>query len=232
MIEPRPKHQLAKSDFSGQLKAHHHIAVGARSDNPLHQPVGDLIVWNDDEIAAGAGVPLHPHSNTEIITYVREGRISHRDSLGNGGTLNPGDVQVMSAGDGIRHAEMSDRATKIFQIWIKPRRVGGAPQFYASSFGQHQPGGQFVALASGYPEDAGALPLQADARLLRATLSAGESLYYPLGKHRAAYLVVGTGSITLNGVSLDERDGAALRDEAELRLAAGDDAEVFMVVLG
>lgn len=231
MIETRAKGQLASSNF-GKLKALHHISVGSGRDNPLHQPVGDLIVWNDDEITANAGVPLHPHSNTEIITYVREGRVNHRDSLGNGGTLNPGDVQVMSAGLGIRHAEMSDRATKLFQIWIRPRKAGGEPQFYAKSFGQALSTGRFEVLASGFPEDALALPLQADARLLRATLSAGESLRYPLGIHRTAYLVVGTGSVTLNDVFLKEGDGASLRAESELRVTTHDQAEIFMVVLG
>lgn len=231
MIDIRATGQLASSDF-GKLKALHHIAVGSGRDNPLHQPIGDLIVWNDDELAAGASVSLHPHASTEIITYVREGRVNHRDSLGNGGTLNPGDVQVMSAGHGIRHAEMSDRATRIFQIWIKPRTVGGAPEFHAKSFGQGQTAGRFEVLASGYPEDAQALPLQADARLLRAALSAGETLRYPLGTQRTAYLVVGTGSVTLNNVCLHERDGAAVREEEELHVTSGAQAEIFMVVLG
>ena len=145
MIELRPRSTLGKSDF-GSFKAHHHVKVGRRNDNPAHHPVGGLIVWNDDEIAAGTGVPLHPHANIEIITYVREGGVRHNDSLGNQGRISAGDVQVMSAGKGISHAEFSETASKIFQIWIAPRELGGEPGWGIKSFPKHDSAGRFVVL--------------------------------------------------------------------------------------
>ena len=127
MIEHRRKAQLGGGDF-GWLKALYHFTIGAHG-NPAHKPIGNLYVWNDDEMAPGTGFPLHPHADVEIITYVREGIVSHRDSLGHTGQTKAGDVQVMSAGTGIRHTEANAHAvpTKIFQIWIGPREKGGTP---------------------------------------------------------------------------------------------------------
>lgn len=153
MIEHRPKSELGRSDF-GSLKALHHVAVGSDHDNPAHKAVGNLVVWNDDAIAAGTGVPLHPHADMEIITYVREGDVSHKDSLGNQGRLEAGDVQVMSTGTGIKHAEVSDSPTKLFQIWIRPRERGGEPRWGTKSFPKSDRAGRFVVLASGFKEDA------------------------------------------------------------------------------
>ena len=133
MIEPRFSSSLGRSDF-GFLKAMHQVAVGSPLDNPAHGPIDGLLVRNDDEIAAGTGGPLHPHANVEIVTYVREGDVSHSDSMGNHGWLQAGDVQVMSAGTGLRHSEMSSSPTKIFQIWIQPRQRGGEPRWGTRSF--------------------------------------------------------------------------------------------------
>jgi quercetin 2,3-dioxygenase len=129
MIERRPFNQLAAADH-GWLKARHHFSFGEFAD-PSRMGWGALRVWNDDEIASNAGFPLHPHANMEIITYVREGAITHKDSLGNEGRTEAGDVQVMSAGSGIRHAEynLEPRPTRIFQIWIVPaQRPLGTPR--------------------------------------------------------------------------------------------------------
>src|SRR4029077_10773026 len=127
---------------------------------------GSLRVWNDDEIAPNTGFPPHPHANMEIITYVRKGAITHKDSLGNEGRTAAGDVQVMSAGSGVRHAEynLENETTTLFQIWIEPEGRGGAPSWGAMESPRHDRTGKFVALASGIPGDEGALPIRANAR--------------------------------------------------------------------
>jgi len=192
---------------------------------------GALRVWNDDEIAPGTGFPPHPHADMEIITYVRDGAISHEDSLGNKGRTVAGDVQVMSAGTGIRHAEYNHEhePTRIFQIWIIPTRRGGPPGWGTRPFPQAGRSGRLVALASGEPGDDEALPIRADARVLGARLAAGETLDYVLRPDRHAYLVPASGALTVNGVRIAERDGAAISNEPLLRLAALADTELVLV---
>jgi redox-sensitive bicupin YhaK (pirin superfamily) len=167
----------------------------------------------------------------EIITYVRQGAITHQDSLGNKGRTEAGDVQVMSAGTGIRHAEynLEPGATRIFQIWIEPNRRGGEPTWGAKPFPRGERSGRFVTLASGFPGDADALPIRTDARVLGATLKAGESVEYKLGADRHGYLVPASGAVTVNGVRLDTRDGAAISGEAALEVVALEDAELVLV---
>jgi redox-sensitive bicupin YhaK (pirin superfamily) len=167
----------------------------------------------------------------EIITYVREGAITHQDSMGNKGRTEAGDVQVMSAGSGVRHSEynMEDSTTRIFQIWIEPSSSGAAPSWGAKPFPKGDRAGQFVALASGFEGDTGALPIRTDARVLGASLKAGEEAEYPLGETRLGYLVPARGSVEINGVTLNARDGAAIAHEAVLRVKALDDAEIVLV---
>jgi redox-sensitive bicupin YhaK (pirin superfamily) len=229
MIEHRPKATLGGGDL-GWLKALHHFAVGSHG-NPAHKALGDLIVWNDDEIVPGAGFPAHGHADVEIITYVREGTVSHRDSLGNAGQTDAGDVQVMSAGTGISHAEVNSHhaPTKVFQIWIRPREKGGAPRWGTKPFPKGDRAGRFVALASGFPDDTEALSIRADARVLGATLAAGQTLTYELGTGRKAYLVPALGKIRLNQVVVETRDGAAARDERALHIEALADTEIVLV---
>jgi redox-sensitive bicupin YhaK (pirin superfamily) len=229
MIDRRPFASLGAADH-GWLKARHHFSFAGYRD-PKRSGWGDLLVWNDDEIAAGSGFPPHPHADMEIITYVRQGAITHQDSLGNTGRTEAGDVQVMSAGTGIRHAEYNQEAeaTKIFQIWIHPTTRGGAPSWGARPFPKGDRAGRFVALASGQPDDGDALPIRADARVLGLTLKAGERADYALGAGRHAYLTLASGLATLNGVSLGARDGAAIVDEATLHVAALDDTELVLV---
>ena len=141
---------------------------------------GALRVWNDDEIAPNTGFPAHPHANMEIITYVREGAITHQDSLGNEGRTEAGDVQVMSAGSGIRHSEynLEPTKTRIFQIWIEPTARGGQPTWGSKPFPKADRTGKLVTIASGIEGDTDALPIRADARVLATTLKAGESAEY------------------------------------------------------
>jgi redox-sensitive bicupin YhaK (pirin superfamily) len=188
-------------------------------------------VWNDDEIQPKSGFPPHPHSNMEIITYVREGAISHRDNLGNEGRTEAGDVQVMSAGSGIAHAEynMEDEVTRIFQIWIMPDQAGGQPQWGAKPFPKDDRAGKFVVLASGIEGDTDALPIRANARVVGATVKAGETAVYPLGKDRKAYLVPATGRVEIDGQAVVARDGAAIGDMNEVRITAVEDSEVVLV---
>jgi redox-sensitive bicupin YhaK (pirin superfamily) len=167
----------------------------------------------------------------EIITYVREGAISHEDSLGNKGRTIAGDVQVMSAGSGIRHAEYNHEKTptRIFQIWIVPTTRGGPPSWGTRPFPQADRAGRLVVLASGDKNDAEALPIRTDARVLGARLKAGETIEYRLRPGRHAYLVPAKGVLRINDIQIEKGDGAAIRDEAVLRLAALDDTEIVLV---
>jgi redox-sensitive bicupin YhaK (pirin superfamily) len=229
MIDRRPFAALGGADH-GWLKARHHFSFAGYHDE-ARMGWGALRVWNDDEIAAGSGFPPHPHADMEIITYVRDGAISHEDSLGNRGRTTAGDVQVMSAGSGIRHAEYNaeGETTRIFQIWIIPDARGGRPAWGTRPFPRGGRSGRFVALASGREGDGDALPIRADARVLGATLRAGESAVHALAPGRHAYLVSARGTVEVNGVRIDARDGAAIRDEAEISVRAVDDAEVVLV---
>jgi len=229
MIELRPFDSLGGADH-GWLNAKHHFSFANYYD-PKRMSWGNLRVWNDDEIAAGSGFPPHPHADMEIITYVREGAITHEDSLGNKGRTVAGDVQVMSAGTGIRHAEYNAEPdlTRIFQIWIEPTRRGEAPAWGAKPFPKGDRAGQFVVLASGFDEDTDALPIRTDARVVAATLKAGETAEYPLGVNRRGYLVPATGEVEVNGVRLNARDGAAIRDVDILTVTAVKDAELVLV---
>jgi redox-sensitive bicupin YhaK (pirin superfamily) len=228
MIERRPYATLP-GDQRDWLTARHHV--------PLAPPAladasrwGALRVWNDDEIAGHGGFPAHPHANMEIITYVYEGVITHKDSLGNIGHTRAGDVQVMSAGTGIRHAEynLEDGAAKLFQIWIVPDRRGGAPAWGTKLFPKANRADQLVVLASGYREDSEALPIRANARVLGATLKAGLSIRYATDTRRLIYLVASRGSLEVNGIRLEKRDGAAITEVSSIDLKAIADTEVVL----
>jgi quercetin 2,3-dioxygenase len=229
MIELRPFDKLGGADH-GWLKAKHHFSFGSHYD-PNNLGHGALRVWNDDEIAPNTGFPSHPHANMEIITYVREGAITHQDSLGNKGRTEAGDVQVMSAGSGIRHAEynLEPTNTRIFQIWIEPTTRGGPPTWGAKPFPKADRSGKLVTIASGIDGDNDALPIRAKARVLATTLKAGESAEYDTEKVRHLYLVPAAGSIEVNGVRVNARDGAAIRDEAKLKITALEDSELVLV---
>jgi quercetin 2,3-dioxygenase len=210
------------------LNARHHFSFGSYHD-PKRMGVGGLRVWNDDEIAPGQGFGAHPHRDMEIVTYVREGAITHQDSLGNKGRTEAGDVQVMHAGTGIVHAEMNlePEPTRLFQIWITPSRRGVEPGWGARQF--PRTGGLQVVADGRGTADGQALPIYADAAVLAGTLKAGETVRHTLGAGRAAYLVPAKGAITVNGVAAHTRDGVAATGEEALEITATEDAEIVLV---
>ncbi|HSU06664.1 MAG TPA: pirin family protein [Acetobacteraceae bacterium] len=230
MIEVRPFAELGRfrNDW---LNARHHFSFGNYHD-PSRMGVGKLRVWNDDEIAPGTGFDPHPHKEMEIITYVRQGAITHRDSLGNEGRTEAGDVQVMHAGTGIVHAENNRESapTRLFQIWVLPDQHGVAPGWDMRRFPKAAGGGLEV-LASGRAQDAGgaALPLYADAALLAGTLSAGQTVHVPMAAGRVGYLVPATGAVTVNGVAVGTRDGAMVANETVLAITATEPSELVLM---
>lgn len=228
MIDLRPFDSLGGADH-GWLKARHHFSFSNYHDeNRVHW--GNLRVWNDDSIAPKTGFPPHPHRDMEIITYVREGAITHKDSLGNTGRTEAGNVQVMSAGTGITHAEynMEDIKTELFQIWILPTSAGGEPQWGTKPFPLSDRSGKFVALASGFGEE-GALEIRTNARVAAATIKSGETVSYPLGAARKAYLVPATGRVEIEDTVVNTRDGVAIREVETLVIKALEDSEVLLV---
>jgi len=229
MIDVRPFSTLGAANH-GWLDAHHHFSFADYHD-PGRMNWGNLRVWNDDAIAPKSGFPPHPHADMEIITYVREGAITHQDSLGNKGRTEAGDVQVMSAGSGITHAEynLEEETTRLFQIWIVPTQRGGNPSWGAQPFPKGDRSGRFVTLASGFADDSEALPIRTEARVLGATLKAGETTEYALGADRHAYLVPASGKIEINGVPANARDGIAISDTETLTVTALEDSELVMV---
>ena len=228
MIDVRPFNSLGGANH-GWLDAKHHFSFANYYD-PNRMSWGRLRVWNDDTIAARSGFPPHPHSDMEIITYVRTGAITHEDSMGNKGRTGAGDVQVMSAGTGVRHSEfnLENEPTTLFQIWIEADKRGAQPSWGAKVFPKSDRTGQFSVLASGDITD-DALTINADAKVLGATLNAGESLTYSLAEGRRAYLVPAVGEVEVNGVKLNARDGAAIADEPTITITARADAELVMV---
>ncbi|OEY67322.1 pirin family protein [Marinobacter sp. X15-166B] len=229
MIELRPHRELGGARY-GWLDTRHHFSFAEYYD-PRRMHWGDLRVWNDDTIAPRSGFPRHPHRDMEIITYVRKGAITHEDSLGNRGRTEAGDVQVMSAGTGIAHSEMNeeDVPTQLFQIWIIPNETGLPPSWSTQPFPKGERSGSFITLASGMPGDDEALSIRADARLVAATLEAGQSAAYAIAPGRKVYLVPASGQIEVNGVLASTGDGVAVRDETQLQVRAQESSEVVLV---
>ena len=229
MIDIRPFRTLGNADH-GWLNARHHFSF-ADYYEPARMGWGAIRVWNDDEIAPRSGFPPHPHRDMEIITYVRRGGITHQDSLGNKGRTGAGDVQVMSAGTGVRHAEynLEDETTTLFQIWVETDRPGAEPSWGAKQFPKDKRAGSFVVLASGFPEDEGALRINAAARVQGATLRAGEIAELALDPNRHAYLVAVNGPIEVNGLRAGARDGVAVTGEEKVSIRAVEETEIVLV---
>lgn len=231
MIEHRPFGSLGNFE-SGWLNAHYHFSFSDYRD-PERMHWGALRVWNDDIIQPKTGFPPHPHADMEIITYVRTGAVTHEDSMGNRGRTEAGDVQVMSAGTGVTHAEynLEDDATTLYQIWIIPKARGGKPFWGSAQFPKDDRAGALVTLASGFEADQaqGALPIRQDARVMAATLSPGQSITFEPEAGRRQYLAAAKGAISVNGIDLEERDGAAIAEEAKLTIQAKALSELVLV---
>ena len=229
MIELRPFDRLGAANH-GWLDTRFHFSFAEYHD-PERMHWGRIRVWNDDVIAPRSGFPAHPHSDMEIVTYVREGAITHRDSMGNEGRTGAGDVQVMSAGTGVAHSEfnLEDEETRLFQIWIMPDRRGGEPNWGMRPFPRGDRAGRFVTLASGMAGDEDALPIRADARVVGATIRAGESLTYCTAPERHVYLVPAAGAVGIDGTKVQARDGAAITGLDSFTIEAAEDSELVLV---
>jgi hypothetical protein len=229
MIDVRTFESLGHADH-GWLDARHHFSFADYHD-PARMGWGAIRVWNDDAIAAKSGFPPHPHRDMEIITYVRTGAITHQDSMGNQGRTAAGDVQVMSAGTGVRHAEynLEDEETTLFQIWVLTDRPDAEPSWGAAKFPRADRSGTFVTLASGYAGDGDALKINSAARVMGATLKAGETAELDIDPARHVYLVATQGVIEVNGRRAGPRDGVAVTGEPKVAITAVDDAEIVLV---
>lgn len=235
MIEARPFEQLGHFE-TGWLNANYHFSF-ANYHDPSRMGVGPLRVWNDDTVAPGQGFDMHGHRDMEIITYVREGATTHQDHLGNEGRTEAGEVQVMSAGKGILHAEYNyeDKPTSLFQIWILPSQTQLKPRWETRSFPRAERAGGLVPLASGRSHK-DALEIHQDATLFGSLLKAGQSLEVSLEPERQAYLVLATGRVEVADAdaspeTLKARDGAVITDSRRVTVTAREDSELLLADL-
>jgi len=198
--------------------------------DPKHVQFRTLRVLNDDRIAAGAGFPEHPHREMEIITYVLEGGLAHRDSMGNGSVIRPGDVQYMSAGTGVTHSEFNASKSEpahLLQIWMLPEKKGLKPVYGQKNFAESEKRGKLRLVASPDGRD-GSVTVRQDNELYATVLGKGESVRHELKPERHAYVQVARGSVKLNGTQLQEGDGAAISAEKAVELTGVKDAEVLL----
>ncbi|MBX8476200.1 pirin family protein [Pseudomonas cichorii] len=213
----------------GWLKSFHTFSF-ASYYNPLEQGFSDLLVINDDRVAAGKGFGQHPHRDMEIFSYVLEGALEHKDTLGTGSVIRPGDVQLMSAGSGVAHSEFNHSASEpvhFLQIWIVPNVAGATPTYQQEHFSPEQKRGRLQLIISPEGKD-GSLQVRQDARVYAGLFDGNETASLELAADRYAYVHVARGSVVLNGERLGEGDGVRLRDEQQIHLSGGVDAEVLV----
>jgi hypothetical protein len=221
MITIRPSNERGGGDY-GWLKTRHTFSFNDYSDSKW-MGFRSLRVINEDWVAPGGGFPTHPHRDMEIITYVLSGKLEHKDSLGTGSVILPGDGQRMTAGRGIRHSE----AVHLLQIWILPDKSGHEPGYEQKSFPESEKHGKFRLIASNEGAE-GSVKINQDAKLFVTLLAPGEEVTQPLAAKRSAWLQVAKGEIELNGKRLKQGDGAAISDEAKLKVKAIEEAEVLL----
>jgi len=228
MIHIRKSQDRGHADH-GWLDSRFTFSFAAYYD-PQYVQFRTLRVMNDDRIAGGGGFPTHPHRDMEIVTYVLEGALAHKDSMGNGSVIKPGDVQYMSAGTGVAHSEFnaSDSETAhLYQIWMFPDQKGYKPVYDQKHFTDADKRGKLRLVVSSDGRD-GSVQIRQDNQLYATILAPGETVQHELKPDRHAYVQVARGSITLNGQPLDTGDGAAISAERSLELTASNDAEVLL----
>ena len=228
MIDIRKSSERGHADH-GWLDTHFTFSFADYYD-PEHVHFRTLRVMNDDRIAGGGGFPMHPHRDMEIVTYVLEGALAHRDSMGNGSVIKAGDVQYMSAGSGVTHSEFnpSDKEpVHLYQIWMFPEKKGLKPAYDQKNFPEAEKRGKLRLVASPDGRD-GSVKIRQDNELYAAVLGKGESVRHELKPERHAYVQVARGSATLNGKRLEEGDGAAISEEKAVELTGLQDAEVLL----
>lgn len=228
MITLRPSKERGYAEH-GWLKSYHSFSFAEYYD-PAHMGFGPLRVINDDWIAPAMGFGTHPHQNMEIITYVLEGAIAHKDSMGNGSTIRPGNVQYMSAGTGVRHSEFnpaSNEHTRLLQIWIQPGQLGGQPLYSEKEFSRAEKLGRLRLVVSGDGADA-SIKIRQDARLFIGLFDAEQQEKRALDKDRLTYVHIARGELTVNGMALKEGDAVMMEAEEQLLLEQGKEAEVLV----
>jgi len=216
----------------GWLKSFHSFSFAEYYD-PQHMGFGPLRVINDDWIAPAMGFGTHPHKDMEIITYVLEGAIAHKDSMDNGSTIRPGNVQYMSAGTGVRHSEFnpsSKEHTRLLQIWIQPSMLGGEPLYEEKEFDRIEKDGKLRVVVSGDGAN-GSIKIRQDARLLIGLFDGDQKQELSLQADRLTYVHLARGELAVNGVVLKEGDAMKLQNEQLLQLSAGKQAEVLVLYL-
>ena len=231
MITLRKADERGKTDI-GWLDSKHTFSFGQYHD-PRYRGFESLRVINDDRVAPGGGFSRHPHDNMEIISYVLKGGLAHKDSIGNGSVIKPGDVQRMSAGTGIMHSEYNHSQTEgvhFLQIWIMPNQRGVAPSYEQKYFSQERKRQRFCLVASEDGQD-GSVSLHQDAKMSVALLDGGDPIDYRLAEGRKAWVHLALGAATMNGHRLTEGDGAAVEDEKILRFSQGQAAEIMIIDL-
>lgn len=228
MLEIRPAAARGLANF-GWLYSQHSFSFGSYYD-PQHMGFSDLLVINDDRVREGRGFDTHPHRDMEIFSYVLEGALEHKDSMGTGSVIRPGDVQMMSAGSGIRHSEYNasrEELVHFLQIWIVPNRKGVTPRYQQQHFDAAEKRGKLRLIIS--PDGAeGSLSVYQDARVYAGLFDGAEQQRFELPANRFAYIQVARGSLTVNGQRLSAGDGARLRNIREIDFSAGENAEVLL----
>ena len=229
MLKLRKASERGHANF-GWLDSRHTFSFGDYYD-PAHMGFGPLRVINDDRVNGGGGFPTHPHADMEIVTYVLEGALEHKDSLGTGSVIKPGDVQRMSAGTGIRHSEFNASKTEpvhLLQIWVVPEKRGLKPGYEQKTIPAAEKRGRLRLVASRDGRD-GSVTVHQDVAIYATQLSGGEAVTHKLAAGRTAWIQVATGNATINGEQVSAGDGVAVADVAELAIAGGSaDAELLL----
>jgi quercetin 2,3-dioxygenase len=231
MVTVRPGNERGSSKFNW-LDSRHSFSFGDYYDRQ-NMGFSDLRVINEDRVAPGAGFPTHSHRDMEIITYVLEGALAHKDSTGTSSVIRVGDVQRMSAGTGISHSEYNASQTEpvhFLQIWIMPNETGLKPGYEQRSFDLQKNSGNWVLVAAPDARD-GAVRVHQDAELSLAVLPKGKELTYSLKSGRRAWLQIARGKANLNGSALEAGDGAAISEENALEIMAFEDSEILVFEL-